>query len=48
MDKVPVTSSPPRSKDQVLDKMIHVTELFERKEKELENRLEAAEAKMIQ
>jgi hypothetical protein len=33
MDKVPVASSPPRSKDQVIDKMIHVTELLERKEK---------------
>ncbi len=48
MDKAPMTSSPPRSKDRVIDKMIHDMELLERKEKELEDRLKAAEAKMIQ
>jgi hypothetical protein len=47
VEAAPEVSLSPRSKDQVIDKMIQVMERLERKTKELEDRLEAAGAKII-
>jgi predicted RNase H-like nuclease (RuvC/YqgF family) len=46
VEAAPEVSPSPRSKDQVIDKMIQVMERLERKMKELEDRLKAAEAKI--
>jgi hypothetical protein len=47
VEAAPEVSPSPRSKDQVIDKMIQVMERLERKTKELEDRFEAAGAKII-
>ncbi len=48
LNETNLSPPPPRSKDKVIDKMIPVMELLEKKMKELEDRLETAEVKIIQ